>query len=76
MSPARSTPSAALRSLWKTAIPAVGERSEQLALDMGLGNLAEGARRGAEVEQGRDPLAGEEDLAQPDRFGLEHEAQQ
>ncbi len=72
MSPARSTPSACLRSLWKTATPAARSGPNKFALDMGLGLLAEGAGRGAEVEQGRDLALGQQDFPEPDRLGLEH----
>ena len=51
-----------------------GQRSEQLACDVGLDDLAKAPRRSAQVEQRRYPVLGEEDLADPD--GLDREQRQ
>ena len=52
--------------------PGRAQRREQLALDMRLGLLAEGAGGGAEVQQGRNLALCQQDFPEPYRLSLEH----
>jgi hypothetical protein len=53
--------------------PCRTQRDEQLAFDVRLGDGAEMAGRGTEIEQRRDVGPAQQDLAQSDGLGLEPE---